>query len=97
MFSGVSNCDIMRFKKILANCLAVIDFNIRIYLAIFVYRLTTTKRLLNILFSPFRLGGRSVIKSIIIFFIFRKIERAIIKRRIGDIALPSFFNKLDKF
>jgi hypothetical protein len=72
MSSNVSNYDAMRFKKILANYLTVIDFSIKIYLAIFVYRLTTTKRLLNTLSSPFRLSGRSVIKSIIIFFYFSK-------------------------
>jgi len=60
MPSGVPNCDTMRSKKTLANCSAVIDFSTGMYLAIFVYRSTTTKRLSNTLPSPFRLGGRSV-------------------------------------
>jgi hypothetical protein len=67
---NVPNYDIIRFKKTLINYLVVIAFSTRIYLAIFVYRFTTTKRLLNILLSPSRLRGRSVTKFIIIFFYF---------------------------
>jgi hypothetical protein len=67
MSFNVPNYDIIRFKKILIIYLVIIDFSIRIYLAIFVYRLITTKKLSNILLSPSRFKNKSIIKSIIIF------------------------------
>jgi hypothetical protein len=63
-------------KKILVKRLIKIVFSTRIYFAIFVYRFTITKKLLNILLELFRLGSRSITKFIIIFFYFLKNKRS---------------------
>jgi hypothetical protein len=97
MLFSVPNYDIIRFKKTLINYLIIIDFSTGIYLTNFVYRFTITKKLLNILFSPSQFKSKSVIKFIIIFFIFRKVKGAIIERRMNDIVLFSFSDKLSKF